>query len=64
MFTSAKGKQQKEVRQLQCQEQCILDSRYSFIASIRSLTYSSTLSFIYGIEIHGRGLAEGPALVL
>ena len=41
-----------------------LDSRYSYITSIGSLTYSSTLSFIYGIEIHGRGLAEGPALVL
>ena len=41
-----------------------LDSRYSYIISIGSLTYSSTLSFIYGIEIHGRGLAEGPATVL
>ena len=38
-----------------------LDSRYSYITSIGSLTYSSTRSFIYGIEIHGRGLAEGPA---
>ena len=40
-----------------------LDSTYSCITSIGSLTYSSTLSFIYGIEIHGRGSAEGPALV-
>ena len=38
-----------------------IDSRYSYITSIGSLTYSSTRSFIYGIEIHGRGLAEGPA---
>ena len=35
-----------------------LDSRYSYITSIGSLTYSSTRSFFYGIEIHGRGLAE------
>ena len=42
-----------------------LDSRYSYITSIGSLTYSSRRRFIYGIEIHGRGfLAEGPAQVL
>ena len=41
-----------------------LDSRYSYITSIGSLTYSSTLGFIYGIEIHGPGLAEGLAQVL
>ena len=41
-----------------------LDSRYSYITSIGSLTYLSTLSFVYGIEFHGRGLAEGPAMVL
>ena len=41
-----------------------LDSRFSYITSIGSLTYSSTLGFIYGIEIHGRGLAEGLAQVL
>ena len=41
-----------------------LDSRYSYITSIGSLTYSSTVSFIFGLEIHGRGLAEGPAQVL
>ena len=35
-----------------------LDSRYSYITSIGSLTYSSTLSLIFGVEIHGRGLAE------
>ena len=35
-----------------------LDSRYSYITSIGSLTYSSTLGFIYGIEIHGGGLAK------
>ena len=36
----------------------LLGSRYSYITSIGSLTYSSTLSFIFGVEIHGRGLAE------
>ena len=35
-----------------------LDSRYSYVTSIGSLTYSSTQSFIYDVEIHGRGLAE------
>ena len=40
-----------------------LDSRYSYITSIGSLTYSSTLGFIFGVEIHGRGLAEGPAQI-
>ena len=41
-----------------------LDSRYSYITSIESLTYLSTLSFIYGTEFLERGLAEGPAMVL
>ena len=41
----------------------LLDSRYSYITSIGSLICSSTLTFIYGKEIHGRGLAEGPTLI-
>ena len=35
-----------------------LDFRNSGLTSIDSLTYSSTLGLIFGIEIHGCGMAE------
>ena len=44
-----------------------LDFRNSDLISIGSLTYSLTLGFIYGLNIHGCGMAEvvkSPAQVL
>ena len=36
----------------------IIDFRNSDLTSTASLTYSSTLGVIFGIEIHGWGMAE------
>ena len=36
----------------------VLDFKNSDLSFISSLTYSSTLSFIYGFQIHGHDVAD------
>ena len=43
MFVSAKGKQQKKVRQLQCQEQCIDHIPY-YLSVLSRANFSDNLS--------------------
>ena len=42
MFASAKGKQQKQVRQLQCQEQCIDHIAYYLSGLLFACTFFPT----------------------
>ena len=44
MFASAKGKKQKQVRQLQCQEQCIDHIRYYLSGLSRAQFFRQTFS--------------------
>ena len=49
MFASAKGKQQKQVRQLQCQEQCIEHIPY-YLSGLSRAHFSDNLSRNSGIQ--------------
>ena len=58
MFASAKGKQQKKVRQLQCQEQCIDYIPY-YLSVLSRTHFSDNLSRNSCILLIGKGCGGG-----